>query len=190
MAGGYLTFGSASQGLILNSYATGDPATFQASARETTRLLRELESVQPLSLANKWAFEVVFGGVLRSVEEPDEAPRANFDTFVLGFASVFQVATRENWTSLLFDAMSSVSPVGAVVFYISLVLLTNYILVALFMGTLLQNFQKHFADVKGADVGLPSIISSTVWPRNALSLSGRLIVIVATPSFVSYRMSS
>jgi len=26
------------------------------------------------------------------------------------------------------------------------------------MGTLLQNFQKHFADVKGADVGLPSIM--------------------------------
>ena len=88
----------------------------------------------------------VFGGVLRSVEEPDEAPRANFDTFVLGFASVFQVATRENWTSLLFDAMSSVSPVGAVVFYISLVLLTNYILVALFMGTLLEKFQNKFIE--------------------------------------------
>ena len=91
----------------------------------------------------------VFGGELRSVDGDDvsdEVPRANYDTFAAGFLSVFQVATRENWTSLLFDAMSArtLPPVVAVVFYVSLVLLTNYVLLALFMGTLLENFQKEF----------------------------------------------
>jgi hypothetical protein len=91
----------------------------------------------------------IFGGLLQSVDGDDvmdEVPRANYDTFLTGFLSVFQVATRENWTSLLFDGMSAkgLSPMAAVVFYISLVLLTNYILLALFMGTLLENFQKEF----------------------------------------------
>lgn len=92
----------------------------------------------------------IFGGQLvQSLDGDDvlhEVPRANYDTFLRGFLSVFQVATRENWTSLLFDAMSAptLQPAIAVIFYVSLVLLTNYILLALFMGTLLENFQKEF----------------------------------------------
>lgn len=49
---------------------------------------------------------------------------------------------------MLFNAMASPAappPIVAVLFYIPLVLLTNYILLALFMGTLLENFQKEFA---------------------------------------------
>ena len=91
----------------------------------------------------------VFGGKLVTVDGDDvimETPLGNYDTFVTGFVTVFQVATRENWTSLLFNAMAipDQEPVVAVVFYVSLVLLTNYILLALFMGTLLENFQKEF----------------------------------------------
>ena len=55
--------------------------------------------------------------------------------------------------------MSSVSPVGAVVFYISLVLLTNYILVALFMGTLLEKFQNKFIIIFGIVVELDTFVS-------------------------------
>ena len=98
----------------------------------------------------------LFGGKL--FDDDGEVPRANYDTFIAAFISVFQVSTRENWHQMLYSAMRNVSPGVAVAYYVTLLILTNYILLALFMGTLLQNFQKHFADVKGADVGLPSIM--------------------------------
>ena len=89
-----------------------------------------------------------FGGVLRDAET-GEVPRANYDTFIGGFTSVFQVATRENWHVLLYAAMRSPAGAGAsVVFYVTLLIVTNYILLALFVGTLLQQFQKHFSEVK------------------------------------------
>ena len=97
----------------------------------------------------------LFGGELKM--DDGSVPRANFDTFVAAFMAVFQVSTRENWHIMLYSAMQS-SPAASVIYFVSLLIMTNYILLALFMGTLLQNFQKHFADVKGAKVGLPSIL--------------------------------
>jgi hypothetical protein len=73
-----------------------------------------------------------------------DVPRANYDNFIAAFLSVFQVATRENWTVLLFDAMAyKIS--AAVAFYILLVGLSNYVLLALFMGTVLEKFQKEYS---------------------------------------------
>eukprot|EP01048_Picozoa_sp_COSAG05_P013265 COSAG05_NODE_1395_length_4993_cov_6.265836_6_plen_94_part_00 len=73
------------------------------------------------------------------VDESGEVPRANFDTFLGGFTAVFQVATRENWHVLLYAGMRSQAGAGAsVLFYVSLIIVTNYILLALFIGTLLQ----------------------------------------------------
>eukprot|EP01047_Picozoa_sp_COSAG01_P112369 COSAG01_NODE_41125_length_455_cov_1.589888_1_plen_151_part_11 len=89
----------------------------------------------------------IFGGDL--LEESGSVPRGNYDTFLGGFITVFQVATRENWHVLLYEAMRSpAGPAVSVSFYVSLLVLTNYILLALFMGTLLQNFEKHFQGVK------------------------------------------
>eukprot|EP01043_Picozoa_sp_COSAG02_P015309 COSAG02_NODE_650_length_18912_cov_23.728698_4_plen_1651_part_00 len=99
----------------------------------------------------------LFGGELFE-DDGITVPRANFDTFIAAFLAVFQVSTRENWHKLLYSAMSGSSSGAAIAYFVTLLVMTNYILLALFMGTLLQNFQKHFSDVKGAKVGLPSIL--------------------------------
>ena len=99
----------------------------------------------------------LFGGELFE-DDGVTVPRANFDTFMAAFFAVFQVSTRENWHKLLYSAMGGTSSGAAVAYFVMLLVMTNYILLALFMGTLLQNFQKHFSDVKSAKVGLPSIL--------------------------------
>jgi hypothetical protein len=73
------------------------------------------------------------------------SPRANFDTLLWSFTTVFMVMTRENWQSAMFDAMHSAGT-ESVVYFVSLIVLTNYILLSLFIGTLLENFERFFLD--------------------------------------------
>ena len=35
----------------------------------------------------------------------DGKPRGNYDAFIIGFLTVFQVLTTENWNSVLYDSM-------------------------------------------------------------------------------------
>lgn len=83
----------------------------------------------------------LFGGQMHT--EDGDVPRTNFDNLLWSFATVFVVMTRENWQAVLFDAMSSAGAASCF-YFITLVILTNYILLALFIGTLLENFEKFF----------------------------------------------
>lgn len=99
----------------------------------------------------------LFGGKL--IGEDGQPPRGNFDSMFSSFIAVFQVATRENWHVHLYNAMNSEAGVGpAVIYFVTLLMLTNYILLALFMGTLLEKFNKHFQDVAKMDVGVAAVI--------------------------------
>eukprot|EP01051_Picozoa_sp_SAG22_P016754 SAG22_NODE_2434_length_2576_cov_2.410008_1_plen_793_part_10 len=99
----------------------------------------------------------LFGGKL--MDEDGVSPRGNFDSMVASFITVFQVATRENWYMHLYNAMNSDAGVGAsVIYFLSLLILTNYILLALFMGTLLEKFNRHFSEVAKMDVGIAAVI--------------------------------
>ena len=83
----------------------------------------------------------LFGGKI--FWEDGETPRTNFDNLLWSFTTVFVVMTRENWQAVLFDAMHSAGAASCI-YFISLVILTNYILLALFIGTLLENFERFF----------------------------------------------
>ena len=82
----------------------------------------------------------MFGGGL---EIEGETGRPNFDNLIWSFVSVFLVMTRENWQALLYDTMHA-SGTASVLYYYALIISTNYILLALFVGTLLENFEKFF----------------------------------------------
>ena len=66
----------------------------------------------------------MFGGQMRT--EDGDVPRTNFDNLLWSFATVFIVMTRENWQAVLFDGMNTVGPASSI-YFISLVILTNYI---------------------------------------------------------------
>lgn len=70
---------------------------------------------------------------------PDVA-RYNFDDFSSSFASVFQVITTENWNDILYNVWRVMGP-GGIIFPMSLVLGGTFILMNLFLGILLSNFE-------------------------------------------------
>jgi hypothetical protein len=82
----------------------------------------------------------MFGGGL---EIEGETARPHFDNLIWSFVSVFLVMTRENWQALLYDTMYA-SGTPSMLYYYALIISTNYILLALFVGTLLENFEKFF----------------------------------------------
>lgn len=82
----------------------------------------------------------MFGGKL---EIEGETARPHFDNLIWSFTSVFLVMTRENWQALLYDTMYATGP-AAVLYYYALIISTSYILLALFVGTLLENFEQFF----------------------------------------------
>eukprot|EP01049_Picozoa_sp_SAG25_P005807 SAG25_NODE_410_length_8423_cov_2.086617_7_plen_724_part_00 len=82
----------------------------------------------------------MFGGKL---EIEGETGRPNFDNLIWSFTSVFLVMTRENWQALLYDTMHATGP-AAFLYYYALIVSTSYVLLALFVGTLLENFEKFF----------------------------------------------
>ncbi|DAZ92554.1 TPA: hypothetical protein N0F65_012784 [Lagenidium giganteum] len=66
-------------------------------------------------------------------------PRANFDTFLVSFVTVFQIITLDNWNNILYDGVRG-NGFGAVAYFFSLVIIGNFIMMNLFLALLLDNF--------------------------------------------------
>ncbi|KAE9253486.1 hypothetical protein PF002_g3305 [Phytophthora fragariae] len=67
-------------------------------------------------------------------------PRANFDSLLWSGVTVFQVLTGENWNNVLFDGWRSTGSV-ALLYFISLVIFGNFIVLNLFLAILLSHFE-------------------------------------------------
>lgn len=80
----------------------------------------------------------IFAGKLKKVPET----RANFDSFHWSFVSTFQVLSVENWQSILYLAMSSDAGYASCIFFISWIILGNYIIMNLFLAILLESFSR------------------------------------------------
>ena len=67
----------------------------------------------------------------------------NFDTFADSILSVFQIIIGDNWPGFYFDCYRSnnISKVGAVIYYVSLVLFGRITLLNIFLAYLIDNFQ-------------------------------------------------
>jgi hypothetical protein len=69
-----------------------------------------------------------------------EVARYNFDDFSSSFASVFQIITTENWNDINNNTFRVYGP-GGVLFPMTLILVGTFILMNLFLGILLSNFE-------------------------------------------------
>ena len=80
-----------------------------------------------------------FGGCL---DYPTGKPRDNFDTFLVGFYSSFQVMSAENWNGNVIDYMRSpkVMTLTTPLYLISWIFIGNYVLLNLFLAILLDSF--------------------------------------------------
>lgn len=70
------------------------------------------------------------------------SPRANFDNFLHGLTTVYIVLIGDDWNLIMYDHVRTVSPdVMTVTFFVSVVILGNWILLNLFLAILLSNFE-------------------------------------------------
>lgn len=65
-----------------------------------------------------------------------------FDSFYWAFLTVFQVLTRENWHELLYVGFGSPAGWTTFVYFGSLIVITNYIILSLFLGNMLHNLEQ------------------------------------------------
>ncbi|KAG2529910.1 hypothetical protein BBO99_00000965 [Phytophthora kernoviae] len=66
-------------------------------------------------------------------------PRNNFDTLLWAVVTVFQVITGENWNEIMYDTIRG-NGKFACIYFITLVVLGNFVLMNLFLALLLDNF--------------------------------------------------
>lgn len=76
----------------------------------------------------------LFGGLMK--DEEGNNSRANFDTLFWSLITIFQIITGENWNEVMFSGVSNTSWVS-VVYFLSLLVVGNYILFNLFLAILL-----------------------------------------------------
>jgi len=68
------------------------------------------------------------------------SPRNHFDDFLWAMTTIFQVLTGEDWNACMYDAWRGTGW-GAVVYFLSLVVLGAFIVMNLFLAILLGNFE-------------------------------------------------
>jgi voltage-dependent calcium channel L type alpha-1D len=69
-------------------------------------------------------------------------PKYNFDRFMSSFTTVFIVLTNDGISTIFYDYYRSVGPIAAILFFISLVIIGQKILLNLFIAILLENFDE------------------------------------------------
>lgn len=87
----------------------------------------------------------VFGG---KFSFPQGKPRSNFDGFHWSFITTFQVLSMENWQTILYDSMRSSVGYSSCFFFISWIILGNYVFLNLFLAILLDSFSEVSNDSK------------------------------------------
>lgn len=70
----------------------------------------------------------------------DGLPRPNFESFNEAFISVFQLLTIENWPTLLYAGLRNQFQPLAALYFISFIMIGNYILLNLFLAIMLDSF--------------------------------------------------
>jgi voltage-dependent calcium channel N type alpha-1B len=70
------------------------------------------------------------------------SPTFNFDTFLNSFSLVFIILTNDGQAAVFYNYYRAVSPVGATIFWILLVLVGQKIILNLFVAILLENFDE------------------------------------------------
>lgn len=73
-------------------------------------------------------------------EDDGESPRSNFDHIGWSMLAIFQILSGENWNEIMYMAIDQVGWISAL-YFVSLILIGNYILFNLFLAILLSMFE-------------------------------------------------
>jgi hypothetical protein len=93
---------------------------------------------------------------------PDGIPRQNFDTFFHSFISVFQILNFQHWNDLLYSSMRARSNWIAIIYYISWLIIGNYILQNLFLAFMLSMFVEDNEDNSADEESLVNLMLTNI----------------------------
>jgi hypothetical protein len=73
-------------------------------------------------------------------DDEGNLPRNNFDSFHWAFVSIFQVLAGENWPALLYDGIAGTDWFTGSAFFVSWVIIGQFVLLNLFLAVVMANF--------------------------------------------------
>lgn len=76
------------------------------------------------------------------------SPRENFDTFPDALITIFILLTNEGWNNITYDHMRAMGSWWPSAFFISVVVIGNFMLLKLFLAILIYNFSKSSEEAK------------------------------------------
>ena len=82
-----------------------------------------------------------FGGTFPASYTASYIPRRNFETFGRGWLLAFQTMTGDDWSNQMYAYMNVANPLGTFLFFAFCFVMTNYILLNLFVAVILENFE-------------------------------------------------
>ena len=74
-------------------------------------------------------------------DENGEVPRANFDSLLWACMTIFQILMGDNWNAIMYDCIRTVGAVASI-YYITLIMFGNIVMLNLFLAILLGNFDR------------------------------------------------
>lgn len=79
-------------------------------------------------------------------------PRANFDTFLWSFVTIFQILSGENWNTVMYDGMKVMEPkwVGAILF-LAIVVIGQFVILNLFLAILMSKFEESSSEIRSQE---------------------------------------
>jgi hypothetical protein len=78
----------------------------------------------------------------------DCIPRANFDTFVWAFTTVFQIMSGENWNTVMYDGMRTGKVIVATGYFVFMIVFGQIMMLNLFLTILMENFDNAQKELK------------------------------------------
>eukprot|EP00937_MAST-01D_sp_MAST-1D-sp2_P000780 g780.t1 len=152
--------------LLLKSVAKGVSIGFNANFLRVLRLLRifklakrwktlrvlcqivleampGLANISAILLVFVLSFALIgvqlFGDKYKPDKFPDGVPRSNFNNCWMGFITVFQVMTGEDWNQVMHESMQ-INEAGSAIIFLLMFFIGNYVMLNLFLAILLENF--------------------------------------------------
>ena len=89
-----------------------------------------------------------FFGDKADTESTDPTMRTNFSSFFRSLLSIFQVLTGENWNSVMYIIINNYG-FGSSLYFVSLIVFGNFMLLNLFLAILLQNISENVNEGEG-----------------------------------------
>lgn len=90
-----------------------------------------------------YAYKIKFNPETFIIDMTDsgEYPKSNFNSSLEAFLTVFIVLANDGWAKIFYDYYRGVDPVVATIFFMSLLVFGQFILLNLFVAVLIENFE-------------------------------------------------